>query len=137
MIITQRQLEKSRLNKVLCVEENLYLIFYGFKTLLIQRIGQCNPIKCKAICCKFIFINTTGEEDRKVYYKGFGTIKRNGICFKKKCQFLKNNKCSRWDKIPDECKNFPKPFDNTYIHSKHCTFKFEVLGELKEVESLK
>jgi len=98
------------------------------KDFVFERIGKCEPEKCKSACCKFYMNN--GGTPLDDYINGFfEKTKYNDFMLKKNCKYLdvKNNKCIVWntDKFPEVCKQFPNVTDSVYKHVfEVCSFKF-------------
>ncbi len=105
-------------------EGYLYVLRLKGKKYLVERTGKCNPKKCHSACCKFIHLG------KRSYFGGFCCKSKFGYIIKKKCKYLKNNKCTLWKKksFPNVCKQFPHPSDGVFLEiSKKCSFKFEIV----------
>lgn len=112
------------------LSEKPYIAIVEFKKVeyLIRRNGYCIA-DCKAACCKFIHMRMSKDK----YFGGFGKYACNGFKVDVKCRYLKRNLCSRWNKLPNPCKQFPNVGDPVYILvHKQCGFSFDIIRRLEK-----
>ena len=134
-----KQTNKLTLKQIKSIEGWDYLEDYCYylklkdnSELIVKRRGKCVGTKCKAACCKFFNLGPSSSK----YNEGFGEKTPHGIKIPIKCKYLKNNRCSRWNKLPKVCKQFPHPLDSTYHQVFNvCTFYFEIIKIIKEAKN--
>lgn len=144
-LITEDMLANGNWEYLCCnfdYNEMFYKLGYKKKQYLVQRIGECNPKKCKSACCKFKSDNFLSENQVK-YHSGFGikskfdgVVNYNIVCNKLNC---KEDICKVWktEDFPVACSQFPHPQDSIYweIHEK-CSFKFQIINELSNIKKV-
>lgn len=133
--MTLEMLKKCEQIDIINYELHRLIVQVDDKKYLIERVGKCNPDRCKARCCKVISFSSGNNINR--YWNGFRDFKisKKSIGINKNCRNLCKEKCKIWKtkQFPDECKEFPWASDGVYHASyKDCKFRYKICYEVKD-----
>jgi hypothetical protein len=133
-VLDREFLEETKLLEGL--GEDSFLVRWRDQELIVARVGRCEYLSCKAMCCSMLCLKGPWTS----YIAGFADQGRASPLVRIPCRFLQADlTCLRWNlsDFPENCRSFPAPGDPMYLEvMEQCSFAFELVRRTTHSEDL-